>query len=466
MELIKTTNNELPRNLQTLPRGTRVLFANFPADGHFNPLTGIAVHLKNSGCDVRWYTSKKYEPKISRMDIPFYPLKKALDVSSHEDINEVFPERKNYKGQVSKLVFDIIHAFTLRAPEYYQDLVDIYKEFPFDVMVSDAAFTAIPFVREKMHIPVVSVSVFPLTETSKDLAPYGLAITPSTSIGGRWKQAALRFIADKILFAKPNKVMRHMLKEYDIDSGNFNVFDVLIQKSNLVLQSGTPSFEYKRSDLSPHIKFVGPLLPFTKKKDGGRWFHEKMKQYEKVILVTQGTVEKDIEKIIVPTLEAFKNTEVLVVVTTGGSQTEELRKRYRDNNIIIEDFIPFDDVMPYADVYVTNGGYGGVLLGIQHGLPMVVAGVHEGKNEINARIGYFKLGVNLKSEKPSAEQIKESVHEVLNHSTYNKNVERLKEEFNTYHPNELSTHYIAQVVRRTTIMRRPLAQVEKDSEIY
>jgi hypothetical protein len=29
---------------------------------------------------------------------------------------------------------------------------------------------------------------------------------------------------------------------------------------------------------------------------------------------------------------------------------------------------------------------GGVLLGIQNKLPMVVAGVHEGKNEINTRM--------------------------------------------------------------------------------
>jgi UDP:flavonoid glycosyltransferase YjiC (YdhE family) len=48
--------------------------------------------------------------------------------------------------------------------------------------------------------------------------------------------------------------------------------------------------------------------------------------------------------------------------------------------------------MPYADVYVTNGGYGGTLLSIQNQLPMVVAGVHEGKNEINARVGYFQTG--------------------------------------------------------------------------
>ena len=85
--------------------------------------------------------------------------------------------------------------------------------------------------------------------------------------------------------------------------------------------------------------------------------------------------------------------------------------------------------MPYADVYVTNGGYGGVLLSIQNQLPMVVAGVHEGKNEINARVGYFKLGINLKTEKPSALQLRKSVEEILSSDVYSQNVKRLSEEF-------------------------------------
>ena len=33
----------------------KILFASMPADGHFNPLTGVAVDLAERGHDVRWY---------------------------------------------------------------------------------------------------------------------------------------------------------------------------------------------------------------------------------------------------------------------------------------------------------------------------------------------------------------------------------------------------------------------------
>lgn len=425
------------------------MFANFPADGHFNPLTGLAVHLKEAGCDVRWYTSNIYSEKINKLDIPFYPLKKALDVgATHGDIDKIFPERNKIRGQVAKLKYDMINAFILRGPEYYQDIKDIHKEFEFDLMIADITFGGIPFVKERMNIPVIGVDVIPLPETSIDLPPAGLGLTPSYSFFGKIKQDLLRFIANKILFAGPSKVMAKTLEDYGIDSEGANIFDIMIRKSTIVLQSGTPGFEYKRSDMSRHIHFVGPLLPYSKKQATSTWFDPKLRQFDKVILVTQGTVEKDCEKIIVPTLEAFKNSDYLVVVTTGGSKTAELRKRFPDHNFIIEDFIPFNDIMPYADVYITNGGYGGVLLSIQNRLPMVVAGIHEGKNEINARIGYFKLGVNLKTEKPLAHQIKKGVDDILNDPEYTENIYRLSEEFKRYQPGPLCEKQVIKLLKK------------------
>lgn len=435
--------NTNPFTIGNLPKGAKILFANVPADGHFNPLTGLAVHLKAEGYDVRWYASASYGEKIKKLGIPHYPSKTALDVDI-EKVDTLFPDRDKHKSQIAKLNFDIINVFILRGPEYYTDIRAIHKSFPFDLMVADITFGAIPLVKEHMKIPVVSVGIVPVTETSKDLPPMGMGLLPATTALGKLKHAAMRYFADHVLFRKSNKVLKEVLAEYDMTPDG-NMFDTIIRKSTLVLQSGTPGFEYQRSDLGKNIRFVGPLLPHRKTR-GAKWFDEKLMAYKKIILVTQGTVEKDVEKIIVPTLEAYQNTDKLVVVTTGGSGTESLRKRFAAPNIIIEDFIPFDDIMPYASVYVTNGGYGGVLLSVQHAVPMVVGGIHEGKLEINARVEYFKLGINLRTEKPTAQQVKKGVDEVLNHTEYKKNVTALSNEFSQYNPHQLSQQYIEQVM--------------------
>lgn len=432
--------------------GKRILFASFPADGHFNPLTGLAVFLAGQGYDVRWYTSKSYAAKLEQLKIPHYPFRKAVDVSNG-DFDAVFPGRSSKKTQLGKLKFDLLHAFILRTPEYYTDLLAIYREFPFDILVADCAFTAIPLVKDAMGIPVVAIGVLPLISSSKDLAPNGMGMEPSYTFSGKIKQALLRAFAGRLIFKQANKVMRQLLEEYHISCRSKNAFDIIVEKADVLLQSGAPGFEYKRSDMPRHVHFIGPLLPQPPDDFSNQWFDERLNRFSRVVLVTQGTVEKDVTKLIVPALEAFKNSNTLVVCTTGGSQTADLRKRYPHPNIIIEDFIPFNDVMPYADACITNGGYGGVLLAIENNLPLVVAGMHEGKNEICARVGYFKLGINLKTEKPIPLQIRQAAEEVINNPQYKENVAALAADFQYYDSNALCAGHIARLLK-TTVIRK------------
>ena len=289
---------------------------------------------------MRWYGSREYTNKIKKLGIPHYPFQKALELTAN-NMEELFAERKEMKGALRKLNWDIQNMFILRAEEYYIDILGIYTEFPFDVLICDNAFTAIPFVTDKMQIPVVAIGVLPLTETSKDLPPAGLGMPPSGSLPGKLKQTVLRFLTKQVLFKKSNRLLYDIMDKYGLEHHNYSVFDLGIKKASLLLQSGTPSFEYKRSDLGKNIRFIGPLLPYSDKKQHVAWFDERLMQYRKIVLITQGTVEKDVTKLIVPTLEAFKNSDTLVICTTGGSQTKELQAAYPQRNIIIEDFIPF-----------------------------------------------------------------------------------------------------------------------------
>lgn len=440
-----------------LPASAKILFASFPGDGHFNPLTGLAAHLKSQGYDVRFYAASNYRQKIERMNIPYFPFVRARELDV-DKIDETFPDRKHHKSQIAKLNHDIINVFIRQGPEYYADLQEVHQIFPFDILIADILFTGIPFVKDLMKVPVLGIGIVPITSNSRDLPPSGMGMTPSYSFFGKMKQGFLRWTAKNILFAGSNKVMKEVLGAYGIHVNADNVFDLMPMKCNLVLQCGTPGFEYTRSDMPANVRFVGPLLPHTSNKTEASWYDERLTTYKKVVLVTQGTVEKDNTKLLVPALEGLKNTDCLLVVTTGGSGTEALRDQYAAPNVIIEDFIPFADVMPYADVYVTNGGMGGVQLSIQANLPMVTAGVHEGKNEICARVGYFHLGVNLKTETPTPEQIRKAVDEVTGNEAFRKNVKALNKEFSLYNPAELCERYLLELLPKTISQAKPKYQ--------
>ena len=166
-------------------------------------------------------------------------------------------------------------------------------------------------------------------------------------------------------------------------------------------------------------------------------------QYEKVILISQGTIDnKDQNKLIIPALEALKDKNYLLLVATGNINTDELRKKYSRSNIIIEDFIDFDFILDYTDLYITNGGYGGVMLSLSKGVPILTAGITEGKNDINARIRFYKVGIDLKTEKPAPDKIRIKTEEILANKTFKNNASRLQLLLNNYNPNQIIEDYV------------------------
>ena len=60
-------------------------------------------------------------------------------------------------------------------------------------------------------------------------------------------------------------------------------------------------------------------------------------------------------------------------------------------------------------MFVRNGGYGSVLLALSHGVPLLVAGVREGKSDVNAHVDFFGAGIDLRTERPKPERIRVGV---------------------------------------------------------
>ncbi|MPR36131.1 glycosyltransferase [Salmonirosea aquatica] len=424
----------------------KILFATMPMDGHLKPLTGLAVHLKKQGYDVRWYSGPSYASAIRKLSIPYFSFRLAKEINQ-DNLERELPERQKIKGTVNRLRFDMEHIFLRRIPEFIEDLKHIRESFPFDLVVCDVLFAASPFIRPIFGVPVAAAGIAPLGESSGDLPPAGMGLEPAQGFWGRRRQDFLRLVSQEILFKPCTRIFNQYLREYGLRPADRLFFDALVRRVDVYWQSGVPGFEYFRSEISPNVQFVGPLLPHPAEglptiPDG-----IDFADYSRIVLVTQGTVERNPEKLLVPSISAFtEDPATLVIVTTGGSFTEELRKRFPQKNIQIHDFIDFAAIMPMADVFVTNAGYGGVLMAARHGLPMVVAGVHEGKSEIAARVNYFRLGISLKTERPGVGQVREAVESVLKDSSYRRKAEQLSREFQAYNPNLLCQESIEKLL--------------------
>jgi UDP:flavonoid glycosyltransferase YjiC (YdhE family) len=128
--------------------------------------------------------------------------------------------------------------------------------------------------------------------------------------------------------------------------------------------------------------------------------------------VSQGTIDnKDFGRLIRPTLEALAGRDVLVVAATGGRPVAEVGEL--PDNARVAEFLPYDQLLPKTDVFVTNAGYGGTQYALSHGVPIVAAGDTEDKPEVSMRVEWSGVGVNLRSGTPTARAIGGAVDRVL-----------------------------------------------------
>ena len=82
-------------------------------------------------------------------------------------------------------------------------------------------------------------------------------------------------------------------------------------------------------------------------------------------------------------------------------------------------------------------------MALANGVPILAAGQREGKNDINARIDYFRVGIDLATERPTPKQIAAGVARILSDQCFANSIARLRVELERYRPFELIDRYLA-----------------------
>ncbi|MCA1645996.1 MAG: glycosyltransferase [Chloroflexi bacterium] len=422
-------------------RWLRILFASVAADGHFNPLTGIAVHLRDAGHDVRWYTGAAYAARLEELRIPHFAFRRAREINAHT-IPELFPERARLKGP-ALIRFDFEYVFVNNTALYFDDVREIDAVFPLDILIADGAWMAARLVRDVLHKHVIGIGLGTLLAPSPEVPPNFAGLRPARTPVGRLVHRVMGAAMDRIVVANGRRLYNQVLAGHGLPPIAGSVFEEFYSYHHVLFQNGVPGFEYPRRPLPPKLRFVGLLGPVRTGSAARPPQLDSVRADQRIVLISQGTMDNDDpQKLIVPALEALAPTGALLIIGTGHKHTAALRSRFRQPNVVIEDYIDFESVLERADVFISNGGHGSVLLSLSKGVPIVGAGVREGKNDINARVEHFHVGVNLHTEKPRAAQIARAVDRLLTHPTFRQRADELRLELARYRPLEIIDQYL------------------------
>jgi MGT family glycosyltransferase len=409
---------------------TRFLIATIPIIGHVSPALPIVRQLIKRGHEVCWYTGQAFQATIEKTGAQFAPIRSWMDYSDMKNVPSSLMEQREAAQGVKQLRFDLKNFFIDPAVGQVKDLAEILDQFPADVLMADSMFLGISWFAEQTGLPWAEFGSSALALGSRDTAPFGSGLQPSNTVFRRLRNRGLRCVFRQLVMRKLAAYTNGVRSQVGLPPSPVHFFDKI--SPFLYLSPSIPEFEYPRSDLPPQVHFIGPLLsPATAEFTFPHWWSD-LKGNQPVVHVTQGTISTNANDLLIPTLQALADEDVLVVATTGEAAIDTLEFSAIPANARIEPFLPHAHLLPHVDVMITNGGYNGVQMALANGVPLIVAGQTEEKPEIAARVEWAQVGINLKTKTPNPKQIRTAVKTLLADSRYHSRSQQFQTEIQRY----------------------------------
>jgi MGT family glycosyltransferase len=407
----------------------KILIASTPATGHLNPLLAITRILLAEGHEITFLTGSAFRARIESSGAKFVSLQGSADFDA-QNLLSVVPELKDIPPGLEWFRVAILHLLD-RVPAQHQSLLQAVQECQADVIVGDGLFFGVlPMLlgSRSKRPPIVLCGTSFLHLAREDGAPNFLGLPPATTEEQRHQYSDIAREYDEAVDQPALLRLSKDLKTLGVGPLSVPLFHSVVELADAYMQLSVPRFEFPRQ-IPPSVLFVGsppiipgqaPLPPWAHELDGSR----------KVVLVTQGTVANhNFQLLIAPTLAGLANEpDVLVVATTGGRPVDAIPGAV-PSNARVATYLPFEWLLPRVDVLVNNGGYGSVNQAMSFGIPLVTAGMTEDKADVNARVAWSGVGVNLATNEPTQEALRAAVRTVLDRPAYRMRASQMADEF-------------------------------------
>ncbi|KAH0436357.1 udp-glucuronosyl udp-glucosyltransferase [Colletotrichum camelliae] len=394
-----------------------LLMAAFPIDGHINPLFTIASHLVKVGYEVAFSSPSVYQSKIEETGAEYILAESPITESvflNFRDASQFPPGPGRLAAQYKAIFMDMQPT---RAKSIEEALVVLQARDPDRQIivledVFNSGFTAFKYGRPlpdgvKRLPKSIGFGVSPILAESQDTGPLSLGLWPDSTESGRQRNKALYELVEK----GPMKLLYDAWHETLKQCGCTNIPDGKIWRSFYTAHDSILQL------CSPRVFCHASL--------------EKRQEhnYRHVIFVSQGTLNPLWSELIIPAINAFADRPDVLVVATLGAVGARLPAEVKiPTNARVIDYLPYDAMLEYTDVFISNAGYGTLTHAVSNGVPVLLAGENEEKIEVTMRAVYAGVGLSLGTQTPTAEQVRRGVECILEDTKYKKAAMRLKME--------------------------------------
>lgn len=360
-----------------------------PAPSHFFPLLPLARALETAGHQVAFASSAEFGPVIQKLGFRAYAGEP--DWSTDPRVSVVAAAHKDHIGP-DHAVFALQELFIRAAGIGSLPLMEtVFSEYQPDVVITEVTEFAGGSVAEKLGIPAGIVS-FGL-DLARELAPMLL--------GSAWEE--LRAAAG--LAPDP---------------------EFLALGRSLRLCFAPRSYQPEGIPLSPVTHVLRPtLFDRPENEELPDWLSSLPDR--PTVYGTLGTVFADSPGIFEAILDGLAGEPVNVILTVSRDR-DPVPLRKRAENARVEQYIPNSLLLPRCDVLVAHAGYGTVMGGLAHGLPMLLLPLGADQFMHADRCVTLGLAQSLLQDAISPETVRSAVGALLAEGSYRERAVQMRDE--------------------------------------
>lgn len=458
------SENNKPIIIYTLP----------DADGHVIPALQITEQLVKRGFDITVVAPAKWQTAIRKMGANFAPLG---GLWARRDFWEHLADKKMSLGVhlghiFVSMLFAGYQSLVLALTELRHRLGDADLQKRRIVILSDMIYTGVlpfrlgarPFADLVLDVRTICVAVTPRAWAAPEAPCWGQGFPWDPTDAGKKRNVEIyrqrydaegwKRLEDALFMCGCTRSLQSLLyDEWERDHPLPEEFSfkrsygaATYFAHDATLQMTIPSLEYPVPDLPAHFRFAGilPLKPLPAEIQYPEWWgellEEKKQGRKKIVFVAQGTQAPDHQDLVIPAIQALATRDDVLVVAClcfRGATLKDMPTESLPPNARVVDFIPYDAVLPYADVFASASGYGGLNHAVVNGVPILQTGFLYDKPDLGRRIEYTGIGEYISQFPPPTNMLAEAVDKILSDSSYKEHILKLQAEAKAYNPFDL-----------------------------
>ena len=371
---------------------SKIVFFCIPAHGHTNPTLEVVRELVARGHEVWYYSYNIMREKIQSAGATFiscddYDMEQKLNLKDSARIGKDL-------AFSAKVLADTTLALD---DKVCKDMTELNP----DCIVADSMALWGKAVALKLGIPFVS------STTTFAFNKYSAKIM---------KQGFVDLFKMILSIPKTSKQVKRLQDNgYPVK----NILDIIGSDENThTIVYTSPQFQPCSETFSEKYVFVGPSVRTST--------NEILKNRDKLIYISMGTVNNDMMPFYKSCISAFKDTDYQVIMSVGNLVSLEDFGKLPEN-ISVFPYIDQIAVLRKADVFISHCGMNSVSESLYFEVPLIMFPQTAEQKGVAQRV--LELGAGIKPDKSDAISILNAVNQILCDGTYKKNAIKISEGF-------------------------------------